>query len=47
MGEAMDTIPSILNKCLFVSRTDRRTDRQTQGGGGGGEYLSRPLQGET
>ena len=34
MGEAVDTIPSILNKCLFVSpdgrtgaRTDGRTDR--------------------
>ena len=25
MGEAVDTIPSILNKCLFVS-PDRRTD---------------------
>ena len=27
MGEAVDTIPSILNKCLFVSRlqTDGRT----------------------
>ena len=24
MGEAVDTIPSILNKCLFVS-PDRRT----------------------
>ena len=32
MGEAVDTIPSILNKCLFVSpdgRTDGQTDRQT------------------
>ena len=29
MGEVVDTIPSILNKCLFVSsdgRTDGRTD---------------------
>ena len=25
MGEAVDTIPSILNKCLFVS-PDKRTD---------------------
>ena len=25
MGEAVDTIPSILNKCLFVS-PDRQTD---------------------
>ena len=33
MGEAVDTIPSILNKCLFVSpdgQTDRQTDRQTR-----------------
>ena len=30
MGEAVDTISSILNKCLFVS-PDRRTDRQTPG----------------
>ena len=33
MGEAVDTILSILNKCLFVSpegRTDGRTDTQTQ-----------------
>ena len=32
MGEALDTIPSILNKCLFVSpdqRTNGRTDGQT------------------
>ena len=28
MGEAVDTIPSILNKCLFVS-----PDRQTDGHG--------------
>ena len=28
MGEAVDSIPSILNKCLFVS-PDRQTDRQT------------------
>ena len=28
MGEAVDTIPSILNKCLFVS-PDRRTDGRT------------------
>ena len=28
MGEAVDTIPSILNKCLFVS-PDRRADRRT------------------
>ena len=27
MGEAVDTIPSILNKCLFVS-PDIRTDRR-------------------
>ena len=30
MGEAVDTIPSILNKCLFVS-PDGRTDRRTSG----------------
>ena len=28
MGEAVDTIPSILNKCLFVS-PDRRIDGWT------------------
>ena len=28
MGEAVDTIPSILNKCLFVSQ-DRQTDGRT------------------
>ena len=28
MGEAVDTIPSILNKCLFVS-PDRQKDGQT------------------
>ena len=31
MGEAVDTIPSILNKCLFVSpdkRTNKRTSRK-------------------
>ena len=28
MGEAVDTIPSILNKCLFVS-PDERTDVPT------------------
>ena len=28
MGEAVDTIPSIPNKCLFVS-PDRPTDRPT------------------
>ena len=31
LGEAVDTIPSILNKCLFVSqhtRTDGRTSRK-------------------
>ena len=31
MGEAVDTIPSILNKCLFVSpdgRTHGRTSRK-------------------
>ena len=27
MGEAVDTIPSILNKCLFVS-PNRHTDRR-------------------
>ena len=27
MGEAVNTIPSILNKCLFVS-PDRRTSRK-------------------
>ena len=34
MGEVVDTIPSIPNKCLFVSpdgQTDRQTDRQTEG----------------
>ena len=30
MGEAVDTIPSILNKCLFVS-PDRQTNEQTDG----------------
>ena len=33
MREAVDTIPSILNKCLFVSpegRTDGRTDGRTE-----------------
>ena len=33
MREAVDTIPSILNKCLFVSpdrQTDGRTDTRTQ-----------------
>ena len=30
MGEALDTIPSILNKCLFVS-PDRRTNGRTNG----------------
>ena len=29
MGEAVDTIPSILNKCHFVS-PDRQTDGQAQ-----------------
>ena len=31
MGEAVDTIQSILNKCLFVSpgQTDRRTNGRT------------------
>ena len=38
MGETVDTIPSILNKCLFVS-PDRQTDRR------GKQYVSRPLQG--
>ena len=36
MGAAMDTIPSILNKCLFVSpdgQTHGRTDEQTDGHG--------------
>ena len=28
MGDAVDTIPSILNKCLFVS-PDGRTDGRT------------------
>ena len=28
MGEAVDTIPSILNKCLFVS-PDGRTNEET------------------
>ena len=37
MGEAVDSIPSILNKCLFVS-----PDGQTQGEK---QYVSRPLQG--
>ena len=34
MGETVDTIPSILNKCLFVSpdgQTDIQTDRRTDG----------------
>ena len=31
MGEAVDTIPSILNKCLFVS-PDRRADGRTDDG---------------
>ena len=30
MGETVDTIPSILNKCLFVS-PDRQTDGRTDG----------------
>ena len=30
IGEAVDTIPSILNKCLFVG-PDGRTDGQTDG----------------
>ena len=30
MGEVLDTIPSILNKCLFVS-PDGRTDGWTDG----------------
>ena len=29
IGEAVDTIPSILNKCIFVSPTDGRTDVPT------------------
>ena len=34
MGKAVDTIPSILNKCLFVcpdGQTDRQINRQTDG----------------
>ena len=34
MGEAVDTIPSILNKCLFVSperRKDGRKEGRTEG----------------
>ena len=38
MGKVVDSIPSILNKCLFVSpdgqmdtRMDGQTDRQTDG----------------
>ena len=30
MGEAVDSIPSILNKCLFVS-PDRQTDAGSTG----------------
>ena len=26
MGEAVDTIPSILNKCLFVSQEGRKAE---------------------
>ena len=45
MGEAVDTIPSILNKCLFVS-PDRRTDGQTDGQTPGGkQYVSQPFGG--
>ena len=29
MGDAVDTIPSILNKCLFVS-ADKQTDEQAE-----------------
>ena len=29
MGEAVDTIPSILNKCLFVSPDGRTDDGRT------------------
>ena len=31
IGEAVDTIPSILNKCLFVSPDGRRTDAGSMG----------------
>ena len=44
MGEAVDTIPSTLNKCLFVSpdgRTDGRTDRQTD------RQINRQTDGQT
>ena len=40
MGEVVDTIPSILNKCLFVS-PDRQTDGRTQGE----NNVSQPWQG--
>ena len=46
MGEAVNAIPSILNKCLFVSpdrQTDGQTDRKTDARGK--QYVSRPLQG--
>ena len=36
MGEAVDTIPSILNKCLFVSpdgRTDGHSNANVLNGG--------------
>ena len=47
MGEAVDTIPSILNKCLFVSPnllTDGRTDQSTDGRFHNYEFLLDILQ---
>ena len=32
MGKAVDTIASILNKCLFVSPNDGRMDGRTDAG---------------
>ena len=46
MGKAVDTIPSILNKCLFVS-PDRRTDgrrRTTDGRRLNGYTISSPCE---